>query len=52
MKTIEDISSKYKKQKDRKIAEKSLQLGGECTRIVSEDFETIEKLLEDDNKKQ
>ena len=33
-----DISRKYKKQKDQKIAEKCLQLGEEWTRIVSGDF--------------
>ena len=37
----EDISSKYKKRKDRKIAEKCLQLGEEWTRIVSEDFSSF-----------
>lgn len=37
----EDISSKYKKQKDVKIAEKCLQLGEEWTRIVSDDFSSF-----------
>ena len=33
-----EIGSKYKKEKERKIAEKCLQLGEEWTRIVSGDL--------------
>lgn len=39
----QDISSKYKKQKDQKIAEKCLQLGEEWTRIVSGNWSNFDR---------
>ncbi|MQF98491.1 MAG: hypothetical protein FI729_03040 [SAR202 cluster bacterium] len=38
-----EIPLKYKKDKERKIAEKCLQLGHEWTRIVSGGFESVDR---------